>query len=148
MNRHTERRMIMHSVGKKLKGSMTVELTLLMPLLLGVILFLIFSLYYLHDIVMIRKGCATALTRGIVTRDKEKAKEEMEQAMEEIRLLGKWDIDKRIEVNENRVRIRVSGRMDVREGLFLKLIKGAYTYETAENAERIDEVAYIRSHRR
>ncbi len=133
---------------RKLKASMTVELTLLMPLIIGVFLFLFFTSYYLHDITAIQKGCATALSRGILCRDEKKAKAEMESALKEIRLLGQWDLAPKAGVQNGWVNVSVDGTMRVREGLFLKLIHGKYTYETAGEAERIDEVLYIRSHRR
>jgi hypothetical protein len=133
---------------KRLCGSMTVELTLLMPFLIGVFLFLFFSLYYLHDIAAIQKGCSAALIRGSLIRDDTEARREMQEAMEEIRLLGKWDLEKNIRIDREKVSVAVKGNMNVREGLFLKLIRDRYVYETSMSTERIDETAYIRSKRR
>ncbi|MBO4901802.1 MAG: hypothetical protein J5518_03300 [Lachnospiraceae bacterium] len=133
---------------KRLCGSMTVELTLLMPFLIGVFLFLFFSLYYLHDIAAIQKGCSAALIRGSLIRDDTEARREMQEAMEEIRLLGKWDLEKSIRIDREKVSVAVKGNMNVREGLFLKLIRDRYVYETSMSTERIDETAYIRSKRR
>ncbi|MCR4684008.1 MAG: hypothetical protein K5649_00930 [Lachnospiraceae bacterium] len=142
------KQMIVHYFGKKYKASMTVELTLLMPLILGVFLFLLFTMYYLHDITAIQKGCETALTRGMLERNDEAARAEMEKALEEIRLLGIWDIDRKAVVGKDRVSVSVSGIMRIREGLFLKLIRGSYSYEKDEEARRVDEVVYLRSHGR
>ncbi|MBR4169840.1 MAG: hypothetical protein IKR47_08940 [Lachnospiraceae bacterium] len=142
------KQMIVHYFGKKYKASMTVELTLLMPLILGVFLFLLFTMYYLHDITAIQKGCETALTRGMLERNDKAARAEMEKALEEIRLLGIWDIDRKAVVGKDRVSVSVSGIMRIREGLFLKLIRGSYSYEKDEEARRVDEVVYLRSHGR
>lgn len=142
------KQIIVHYFGKKYKASMTVELTLLMPLILGVFLFLLFTMYYLHDITAIQKGCETALTRGMLERNDKAARAEMEKALEEIRLLGIWDIDRKAVVGKDRVSVSVSGIMRIREGLFLKLIRGSYSYEKDEEARRVDEVVYLRSHGR
>lgn len=124
-------------------GSMTVEITLLMPFLIGVFLFIFFTLYYVHDIAALQKGCSTALIRGSLTRDRKEAQIEMETALEEIRLLGKWNIQKTAAVENDEVRVTVSGTMEVREGLFRKLLDKDYAYHTEQSAERIDETAYI-----
>ena len=130
------------------RASMTVELTLLMPLLIGVFLFLFFTLYYLHDISALQKGCATALIRGALIRDEQEAEAEMERALFEIRLLGKWELTKEISVQRDVVHVSISGRMETREGLFLKLILQEYEYTASQSAERIDEAAYILRHGR
>ena len=130
------------------RASMTVELTLLMPLLIGVFLFLFFTLYYLHDIAAMQKGCATALIRGALIRDDQEAETEMERALEEIRLLGKWELTKEVSVQRDAVHVSVFGRMEAREGLFLKLILQDYEYIASQSAERIDEAAYILRHGR
>ena len=125
------------------KGSMTVEITLLMPFLIGVFLFIFFTMYYFHDIAALQKGCSTALIRGSLIRDRNEAKSEMETALEEIRLLGKWRLQKTATVEKDMVKVSVSGTMEVREGLFRKLLEKEYEYHTEQSAERIDETAYI-----
>ena len=131
----------------RLRASMTVELTLLMPFIIGVFLFLFFTSYYLHDVCAIQKGCATSLIRGSLIRDDREAKASMEEALEEIRLLGKWDLEKGVRLDGKNIKVQMRGNMDVREGLFLKLIRGHYEYGTEQQTERIDETAYIRKHR-
>ncbi len=144
MEKRNRKRPYLHGM----RASLTVELTLLMPLIIGVFLFLFFTLYYLHDVAAMQKGCATALTRGALIRDDEEAKVQMQEAVNGIRLLGRWDLERSVSVNKKTVSVRMSGTMKVREGLFLKLIQKKYDYETEESADRIDEVAYIRMHRR
>ncbi len=134
--------------GRMLAGSMTVELTLLMPMVIGVFLFVFFTLYYLHDIAAIQKGCAAALVRGSLERDEQKAREEMLHALDEIRLLGVWQLQKNASVQKEKVSVSVGGGMKANEGLLKKLIPGMYRYETQGMAERIDEVSYIRKRRR
>lgn len=127
---------------------MTVELTLLMPLLIGVFLFLFFTLYYLHDVAALQKGCATALIRGSLIRDEKEAKGQMETALSEIRLLGKWDLETEATVQPSLAKVRVSGTMEAREGLFRKLISKDYEFSAGQSTGRIDETAYILRHGR
>ena len=86
------KQMIVPYFGKKYKASMTVELTLLMPLILGVFLFLLFTMYYLHDITAIQKGCETALTRGMLERNDKAARAEMEKPTQARRTDGEKHI--------------------------------------------------------
>ena len=94
-----------------------------------------------------QKGCATSLIRGSLIRDDREAKAQTEEALEDIRLLGKWDLIKSVQLDSRSVKVQMKGRMDVREGLFLKLIGQHYEYETEQQTERIDETAYLRKHR-
>lgn len=126
---------------------MTVELTLLMPMIIGVFLFLFFTLYYLHDVVAINKGVSTALLRGSLEKNEDIIAFEMTEAMENIRLLGKWEQNFDVDITKEDVGISISGEMEATEGLFRKIVDGKYKYETEGRAKRIDEVGYIRSHR-
>lgn len=121
----------------KIRGSMTVELTLLMPLILAVFLFLFFTLYYLHDVVAINKGISTALLRGGLVTEDGSAVGVMTEAVSEIRLLGKWDIKVICDEDTEEVEASVEGEM----------APGKYFYETMGTNRRINEVKYIREHR-
>lgn len=136
------------TINKKYRASMTIELTLLMPLIIGVFLFLFFTLYYLHDIVAVNKGICTALLRGSLATEEDFAEEIMEDALSDIRLLGKWDSDRKCDCSEDEVKVDFAGRMEATEGLFRKLISGEYAYETFGSSKRIDEVEYIRNRRK
>lgn len=125
---------------------MTIELTLLMPLIIAVFLFIFFTAYYLHDIVAINKGISTALGRGSLSEDERMS--EMKKGISDIRLLGKWDMDTNYEEGKDTVIIKFSGNMAAKEGLFRKIIKDKYEYITEKSAPIIDEVKYVRSRRR
>lgn len=121
----------------KIRGSMTVELTLLMPLILAVFLFLFFTLYYLHDVVAVNKGISTALLRGGLAGEDGSAVGIMTEAVSDIRLLGKWDIGVICNEDADEVRVSVEGEM----------VPGKYFYETSGTNRRINEVKYLREHR-
>ena len=148
MRRTVIKQLVIFPKKRRCRASMTVELTLLMPLLIGVFLFLFFTLYYLHDVSALQKGCATALIRGSLVRDVKEAKIQMETALLEIRLLGKWDLATEVDVRSDLAEVKVSGKMKAREGLFLKLISKDYEFSTDQSTARIDETAYILRHGR
>ena len=137
-------------MGKRfnVKASVTVELTLLMPMIIAVFLFLFYTSYYLHDIVAVNKGISTALLRGSLALYEDDIIPQMEDAMNDIRLLGKWDIVPECRKSGTEVELSVSGKMEAAEGLFRKAVSGEYKYSTSKGAKRIDEVKYIRSYRR
>lgn len=132
----------------KYKASMTIEITLLMPFIIGVFLFLFFTMYYLHDIVTIGKGSCTAVLRGGLEKDEDKIISCMTEASSAIRLLGKWDISENCGYDEECVKIDFDGSMEAGEGLFRKLIRGDYIYTSSLMSRRIDEVTYIRKRRK
>lgn len=138
---------------KKIKGSMTIEITLLMPVLIGVFLFLFFTAYYLHDEAAYEKACNAALLRGALAvtgngQDAWNGQAEMEKAFEEIRILGKWAAGHSIQLDGAEISVRISGTMEAPEGLLRKLTKREYKLENSREHRRIDEVIYIRSMKR
>lgn len=128
----------------KLQGSMTIEITLLMPILIGVFLFLFFTSYYLHDSVAYEKACNTALLRGSLAV-KDGGYEDMEKAFREIRVLGNWSKEHICKIEDSNVSVSIRGVMDAPEGLFRKLIKKEYILKGDKNTGIIDEVTYIRN---
>lgn len=136
-----------HIKKESVRGSMTVEITLLMPMIIGVFLFLFFTLYYLHDVVAINKGVSTALLRGSLELNEDVIFSEMKGSIDDIRLLGKWELLSDISITNDDVSVFISGEMEATEGLFRKIIVEKYEYTTEGREKRIDEVGYVRSHR-
>lgn len=122
---------------------MTIEIALLMPILIGVFLFLFFTSYYLHDAVAYEKACNTSLIRGALAKPGNGSKD-MEKAFEEIRLLGNWESERSFFRENILVRVNIDGIMDAPEGLFKKLIRKEYKLRINEVFRCIDEVTYIR----
>lgn len=132
----------------KYKASMTIELSLLMPFIIGVFLFLFFTMYYYHDVVAINKGICTALLRGGLEQNEGMIISDMTEASSSVRLLGKWVMIGNRDYDAEMIIIEYDGTMEADEGLLRKLIRGDYTYKTSRTNKRIDEVTYIRKIRR
>ena len=99
---------------KDREGSFTVELALLMPLLIGLFLFVFFLAYYMHDRCMIEKACYAAALRGSQETESDRMEGEAREALDEVlpkRLLGSWELEEQIEVTKQEVRVSESGNM-------------------------------------
>ena len=129
-------------------GSMTVEITLLMPVIIGVLLFLFYTSYYLHDIAAYEKGIGTGLLRAGLEDDDAEAKNRVTEALAEIRLLGKWETESVTDIQKDVIAVRLKGTMFAREGLFLRMFPNAYAVQIHRSTRRINETDYVRSHRR
>ena len=124
-------------------------MTLLMPFILGVFLMILFTSYYVHDRVIIEKTCYVASLRGgLCTQESLKeyaAKEAFEKEIEG-RLLCKWDYDTTFTLKNDFVITDFEGRMQMREGLLLKLIGEKVFYFCTEcKSAECNETQYIRS---
>ena len=134
------------------KGILTIELSLLMPLILGVFIFLIFTSFYLHDRCIIEKSCYIGSLRGSEcaiegSRDK-RAKEAIDEFIPD-RLLGKWDLSHDINVTEETVEVTINGSMGGNSGLLCNLIPGRiYGFSTGSKAYILNESEYIRKNKK
>lgn len=129
------------------KGSFTIELSLIIPELMGVIFLVIFMGFYMHDTVVIDKSAYTCVK--MIADEKESPEYALnvyfDQAQEDA-LLGNWDIKRELIQDTNAVSITVSGKMNS-DGIFIvrQLNTLLFSYETKCSAEIINECQYIRS---
>lgn len=137
---------------KDRKGSFTVELALLMPLIIGVFLFIFFLAYYLHDRCIIEKACYVAALRGSLETESDSIENVVRKALEEVlpkRLLGSWDLKEQIEVTNQEVRVVESGNMLMKEGFLLSLLgEQSFIFSTKCSAKQIEEPVFIRLQRK
>lgn len=130
------------------KGSYTIELTLLMPVIIAVILLILFSNYYMHDRVIIEKANYISCLRGALCYEKEKRESvAMDAFVQQIdgKLLGKWDYNIKFVNAEDKVISEFEGKMKMNEGLLLKVIgERVYTYKTKAVSDSANESIYIR----
>ncbi len=135
-----------------LKGSFTMELALLMPLLIGIILFIFFLAAYMHDRCMIEKACYAGALRGSQEKEPEHMEGAAREAFNEVlpdRLLGSWELKQQIEVTKQEVRVSGSGSMQIKEGLLVLLMgEQPFAFSAECCAKRIEEPVFIRSQRK
>ncbi|MCR5508899.1 MAG: pilus assembly protein [Lachnospiraceae bacterium] len=134
------------------KGSLTIELSIIMPLILGLFVVIVFSGFLLHDKCIVNKACMSAALRASLEREDAPALEKAYEAMAEVipgRLMCRWDYETDIDVGEDEVRVTFLGSSSV-GGLFAgRILSNPVTGHDFEcSAYRLDQSGYIRSHKR
>ena len=135
-----------------LKGSLTIELTLLMPFILGAFIFVIFSGFVLHDKCVVNKACMSAALRGSEEREEDGAMDKANEALSEVLpgcLIGRWTYDTRVEIGEDIVRVSFRGDTNMGSGLIRRVLSsGSTTHNYECIGFRLREAEYIRSNRK
>lgn len=135
---------------KMKKGSLTIELSLLMPLILGLFVVIIFTGFILHDKCIVNKACLSAALRGSQEADDKDAMEAANRAIAEIipgHLLCKWTYDTGIDVGKDAVRVTFAGDAGIGPaGMILK--GGSYSHGYSCVADRYDRAGYLREHKK
>ena len=137
---------------KILKGSLTIEITLLIPFILGVFIFIIFSGFVLHDKCMVNKACMSAALRGSQESEDSKAMENAARALSEVlpgKLIGKWSYNTSIDVGKDVIRVTFEGDTDIGSGLVVRILSSGNTSHSYEcESYRLNEAEYIRTNRK
>ena len=137
---------------KMLKGSLTIELTLLMPFILGCFIFILFSGFVLHDKCMVNKACLAAALRGSQESEDDKAMDKAAMALNEVlpgKLIGKWSYNTGIDVGQDAVRVTFEGDTDMGFGLIREVLSSGSTSHSYEcESYRLKEAEYIRTSRK
>lgn len=133
----------------KKKGSYTIELSLLMPMLLVVLLLIIYSDFYMHDRVVIGRACYAASLRASLCVD-ENIRESMAKGefLKEIdnKLLGKWQYTFEAVLANDEVVVNFEGTMLKRQGLLNKTIGNKlFSFTTASKSATANETRYLRN---
>ncbi len=138
----------------KKRGSYTIEAALLMPLIIGSILFIIYAAYYTHDRAVLQKCANIAALRGSQIRAEDEvvysaAKENSTQLIQE-KLLGSWELTDTVETEQESVRVVYEGYMQIPRGILMDLILRQDHWHVRKEgmAVRIDEPLYIRRSRK
>ena len=138
--------------GMMLKGSLTIELTLLMPFILGVFIFIVFSGFILHDKCIVNKACLAAALRGSGESEDAEAMDKAEEAIAEVlpgRLIGRWSYDTSIDVGEDKVRVSFEGDTTTGFGLIGRVLSVRETGHRYECSScRLRPAEYIRTKRK
>ncbi len=136
------------------KGSYTIEAALLMPFIIGVIVFVIYAAYYTHDRAVLQKCAYIAALRGSQVRTGDQdtygvAKENCEELLQN-HLLGNWELSDSVEVDVSSVTVSYIGNMQIPGGILIEQLLGSSKWKTKKEAGayRIDEPLYIRKVRK
>ncbi|MCR4740517.1 MAG: hypothetical protein K5886_09715 [Lachnospiraceae bacterium] len=135
----------------KKRGVLTIELSMLMPLILGSIILIIFLAFYLHDRCLISKACYTASLRGSLQKRDEDAYDGALKALDEVmpaKLSGKWDEETAINIKDDRITVILKGSLSFDKGLLFGLAdRGSADHTVTSVTYRTDEAAFMRSYR-
>ena len=137
---------------RMLKGSLTIELTLLMPFILGIFVFILFSGFVIHDKCVVNKACLSAALRGSQESEDSKAMDRATEAMGEVipkKLIGRWSYSTGIDIGEDVIRVTFEGDTDIGTGLVRRVLSGGTTMHSYEcESYRLKEAEYIRTSRK
>ena len=126
-------------------GVMTLELSLLMPVILAVIILIIFTGYFYHDKCIIERGAYSACIKGVEYLSQQKGRKhtaDVESMMREAfynetdnRLTGKWTISATVSNTDDEVSINVTGNMSCMNGIFTRYLSmAAFSVDINESA--------------
>ena len=126
-------------------GVMTLELSLLMPVILAVIILIMFTGYFYHDKCIIERGAYSACIKGVEYLSQQKGRKhtaDTESMMREAfynetdnRLVGKWTISATVSNTDDEVSINVTGNMSCMNGIFTRYLSmAAFSVDINESA--------------
>ena len=139
-------------IKKELKGSLTIEITLLMPFIMGIFIFIIFSGFILHDKCIVNKACLSAALRGSQESEDGKALDKAAEAISEVlpgKLIGHWSYNTGIDVGNDVIRVTFDGETEMGFGLIRRVLSTGSTSHSYEcESYRLKEAEYIRTSRK
>lgn len=126
----------------KKKGSLTIELSLLMPVILFSIILIIYATYFYHDRCIIQQSAySTALKRE--EKNNGISAEELFRNGVENKLIGVWDLS----VEEVEDTLAVQGKMNCFDGLLFRLMSdNFFAVNITEYLYSDNEADYIRGY--
>ena len=127
-------------------GSMTIELSLLMPGILAVFIIIIFTGYYIHDKCVIQRSLySAAMAAGYESEDGYDPWDKFDDARKS--LIGRWDFTTDEYESFGEISMHVTGSMKCFDGLFTGyLSKMAYSVDMTESAFTWSGPEYMRRH--
>ncbi len=128
---------------------MTVEASLVMPLLFLAIIFTLYLGFYLYNVCILHQVAYTAALRGSLVKEGSNAQIEeftysqLEELVEG-RLLAVKTRESRVQVSWNKVRVGLSMTVNVPFSGWISEKIGLWTFQTEAEAERLEPVSIIR----
>lgn len=134
------------------KGSLTIEISLLMTFVLAALIMIIYSGFCLHDKYIFTKACLSAALRASEEREDAYIDKTAKDTINEVlpnKLLGSWDYDISVSFDKESVNISCEGKMNMNEGILSRVLNRngiEFSYFTRVN--RINEGEFIRENKR
>ena len=135
---------------KEYKASYTIEASLLFPIILTVIVFIIYGAFYIHDRAVLDAAAYGAALRGSeITSEKgdifAKVKEAGERAIED-RLLATRDVDMDIEIGKDKITVKNRGDFKIPAGVVLVpgMDFGGSAVRAEGHSARLDPTGFVR----
>ena len=138
---------------KRKNAYMTVEASLIMPIILGGIVFTIYLGIYLYNVCAIRQAAYIAALRGSQLRNASSSEIEVyvEQELEKLlsgQILAKNKIGKEIKVSLHKIKVEINTDMKALFTGFISSKTGFWTVEIEAEANRVNPVDIIRNVRK
>lgn len=137
----------------RLHGYMTIEATLLMPIVWFSLFFIIFAGFFQYDRCVAEQDGKMIVLRASEMRGKDEATV-IRTVMREGELAGRKKllfsdgVQKELQVTKDKVRIKVSGKVNTLLKSLIKEGPHIFSYTTEYEAEKYDPVHFIRTCRR
>ena len=138
---------------KEKNAYFTMEASLLMPLILGGIIFVIYLGVYLYDVCTLKQVSYIASLRGSLLKEmsgeeiKEYTKQELERLLEN-QILAKEKLETKIHVTNSKVKINISTKITMPFSNFISQAVGFWKIENETEANRLNPVDIIRNVRK
>lgn len=143
---------------KYLSGSLTIELTLIMPMILSVIIFILFLGYFIHDKCILENGaylCALRTSDEIakqisydvrsISNNNYYSDIYIDTASIKERLIGDWNITEGAICRDNKVIVNINGSMNCFDAFGLRIISSKlFKIDISESVPCIYEKYYLR----
>lgn len=138
---------------KRKNAYMTLEASLVIPLIVGGIIFLLFLGFYLYNACVIKQAVYVAALRGSqltnVTSDEVEAyvQQQLENLMGN-QILARENMEKEISVSIGKVKVRISSHMQMPLTEWISSVTNLWSIESKAEASRINPVDIIRNVRK
>ena len=138
---------------KSFKGSYTIEAALIFPFIMGVIVFIIYISFFLHDMAVMKSCAYQAALKGslIRTSTEDMAAEARKAAAYDIEglLLATTDLHTDVGVSGKEITVSYSGDLRIPQGILFMKITGTdcITVKGEAKASQKDAIEFIRKTR-
>ncbi len=136
---------------KRVQGSYTVEAALIFPMIMGIIVFIIYMSFYLHDM-SVMKSCAyqAALKASLIRSSEADMQTEAQKAAEyniSGLLLATQDLKTETRISGREVSVTYSGTLRIPQGLLFMHIIGTDNIQITQTGKAFqkDAIEFIRT---